>query len=83
MIRIYGDFEGDSSLCRVSKGFASVFPDAAKFDLTRWGNDLDDGEPESGACGFGREIGGEQAVEFRALDAAAAAPTAKSSARGE
>jgi glycosyltransferase involved in cell wall biosynthesis len=30
----------------VSKGFASVFKDAAQFDLTRWGNDLDDGAPE-------------------------------------
>lgn len=46
MIRLYGEFLGDSSLCRVSKGFAQVFPEAAKYDLTRWGNDLDEGEPE-------------------------------------
>ena len=46
MIRIYGEFEGDSSLCRVSKGFAQVFPDAAKFDLGLWGNALDDGAPD-------------------------------------
>lgn len=46
MIRIYGEFEGDSSICRVAQGFARVFPDAAKYELTRWGNDLDDGAPE-------------------------------------
>lgn len=46
MIRLYGEFTGESSLCRVSKGFASVFSDAALFDLAHWGNDLDDGAPE-------------------------------------
>lgn len=46
MIRIYGEFEGDSSLCRVARGFSQVFPDAAQFELTKWGNDLDDSAPE-------------------------------------
>lgn len=45
-IRLYGEFGGESSIPRVTKGFAQVFPDAAQFHLSSWGNDLDEGEPD-------------------------------------
>ena len=42
MIRIYGQFEGESSLSRVGRGFGSVFPYAVRYELQTWGNDLDE-----------------------------------------
>lgn len=59
MIRIYGEFNGDASLARVSKGFASVFKDAAMFNLTDWGNGLDDTAeaPEGATADIGIFVG--------------------------
>lgn len=49
-MRIYGHFKGQSSLVRVSKGFASVFPEAHLYDFDDWLNDLDDSsKPVGGA----------------------------------
>jgi len=44
VIRLYGEFEGESSLCRVAQGFASVFPDSPRYELDRCDNGLDDSE---------------------------------------
>lgn len=41
-IRLYGQFAGVHSLSRVANGFRSVFPEAPRYDLSVWGNDLDD-----------------------------------------
>lgn len=43
-VRLYGHFRGNSSLCRVSQGFQSVFKDAHLFDIDEHNirNELDD-----------------------------------------
>ena len=45
-MRLYGEFVGEASLARVSLGFASVFPEAHRYNLLAWKNDLDDAIPE-------------------------------------
>lgn len=46
MIRLYGLFDGDASLGRVSQGFRKVFPDADLYRLDAWDNSLDEGVPD-------------------------------------
>jgi len=44
VVRLYGEFDCEHSTGRVSRGFASVFTDAIQYNVSGWGNDLDDTE---------------------------------------